>query len=116
MCHGQILSNAMRKARKEHHCYDCSRMILPGQVYQYQVQVDGGSLETFKVCARCASRLAALDLDGDDACHVDFKEAAKEQARTTGWKAFLKELRAAREKLFGSKRDHRGSADAPLTP
>lgn len=42
------------KARKEYRCYECGRIIKPGEVYTRIKVVCGGDFYTFKTCAQCA--------------------------------------------------------------
>lgn len=43
------------KARKQHKCYECSGVIVPGEKYESTSGKWDGWLDTFKVCARCAA-------------------------------------------------------------
>jgi uncharacterized protein with PIN domain len=103
MCHGQIIDQAIRKARKEHRCSYCGREIKPGEQYRRHVQVDGREMMTYKDCKECAVKGAVLwDEHGNDTCYMDTEEGLKETAQEMGWKAFRMKLRAMRERLFGS--------------
>lgn len=42
------------KARKEHHCEECSKAILPGSTYQRHAQVYEGEFAALKFCRKCA--------------------------------------------------------------
>ena len=44
-----------RKARKEHKCCECHRVILPGETYRYESGVWDGDPEDYKTCADCLS-------------------------------------------------------------
>lgn len=40
-------------ARKPHHCYLCTRVVLPGEPYRRCASIADGSVETFKYCEHC---------------------------------------------------------------
>lgn len=102
MCHGQVIDQAIRKARKEHKCSNCGRTILPGERYRRHVQVDGREMMTFSDCKECAVKGAVLwDIHGNDMCYVDAETAAQEEAKEQGWKAMLARFRAMKVRLFG---------------
>lgn len=50
----QPYREAMCKARKEHKCCECRRIIQPGDMYQRAEGCWDGHFETFKTCVRCA--------------------------------------------------------------
>lgn len=82
MCHGQLLSESLLKARKLHHCAVCRKDIQPGEVYYRQATVDGRDFGTWKAHEKCAA-LAWAARDGDyDACEVDPTEAIAESAHS----------------------------------
>jgi hypothetical protein len=41
------------KARKEHKCYECYRIILKNETYQYIFTVFQGDVSTIKICFGC---------------------------------------------------------------
>jgi len=43
----------MRKARKQHKCYECGRLISKGEQYEYVSGKWGESPESYKTCHRC---------------------------------------------------------------
>lgn len=43
----------MRKARKEHRCAECHRVIGPGETYRRNVSAYDGMMDTHKVCSHC---------------------------------------------------------------
>lgn len=102
MCHGQIINQAIRKARKQHVCSNCGRKIEPGERYRRHVLVDGRAMMTFSDCKECAIKGAVLwDEHGSDTCYMDTEEGLKETASEMGWKAFLARMRTMRARLFG---------------
>lgn len=70
MCHGQILSDAIRRARKQHRCEECGRVIAAGEkyrTYSWKESV-GDEPRTGKQCARCVAFMAAAFDSSDEAC------------------------------------------------
>lgn len=53
------LDNGERRARKEHRCMECGRVIEPGETYRYWTGVWEGDVVTNKMCAHCQ---AVIDL------------------------------------------------------
>lgn len=55
------LASGTRRARIAHKCYECNRVIEPGETYHYWTGVDDnwGRIETYKGCAHC---IATIDL------------------------------------------------------
>lgn len=107
MCHGQILDNVVRTARKKHHCSCCGREIAPRERYERQVHIDDG-IRSWKGCRRCAVAVQGIFEDawraGDEGewlCYTDQRQAAYDQARDEGWRSLRKRLRAIRDRLFG---------------
>src|ERR1700752_1586871 len=49
----QVLQDQTRKARKEHRCSECSRIIRAGEDYRYEVTLYDGSCNTHKTCSHC---------------------------------------------------------------
>ncbi|MBQ7607926.1 MAG: hypothetical protein IJU76_08150 [Desulfovibrionaceae bacterium] len=45
----------MHTARKEHHCYECGRIIKKGEKYEYARGVWEGDFSTNKTCLDCLS-------------------------------------------------------------
>jgi len=102
MCHGQILEQAIRRARKAHKCDDCRTEIRPGERYERQAQVNDGDFVTYVMCRRCAIKNAAFwELQGydQDACYFDRNEALREDARGA-WRSVLSVFRKARARMF----------------
>lgn len=58
------------KARKEHKCAECYRMILKHQKYQYIFGVFQGDAFTYKICSACqALRTKIHDIEISHGCH-----------------------------------------------
>jgi hypothetical protein len=106
MCHGQLLDNAIRKARKAHRCTGCSREIKAGERYQRQAIAEDGSVRTWIGCEECSIETEAVYqlLNHDDACETrDPRDALREEARGGGWRAVRAAMRKAKNKLFGTR-------------
>lgn len=58
-CHHEI-----RKARKQHKCYECRRKIEPGERYEHVSGKWDGGLASMSVCLDCVSIRKAFFLDG----------------------------------------------------
>ena len=51
----EFFSKTMRRARKEHKCCECRRMILPAEEYEHVSGKWEGQVETYKTCQDCLS-------------------------------------------------------------
>ena len=76
-------------ARKEHHCFLCSRTIRPGEKYRRGVGLDSGRAWTFKECAHCRAVMDLADpTDGeyeyDDDVLIEWEPRSVTEAR---WRA-----------------------------
>ena len=49
--HCHVLKSQHYKARKEHRCSECSRMIRVGELYLYEATLFDGSFDHHKTCA-----------------------------------------------------------------
>lgn len=58
------LDETSPRARKEHKCQLCFRVIEPGETYRRQACVDGGAAYTFKACEHCDAYVPLIDLLG----------------------------------------------------
>lgn len=56
----ECFSSADRRARKEHLCCECRRVIAPGETYRYESGIWDGRPEAFKICADCMTLRAAF--------------------------------------------------------
>lgn len=48
------------RARKEHKCEECYRMIMPGEMYRRIFMVSDGHARTSKMCAHCTKAAGLL--------------------------------------------------------
>ena len=60
MCHGQMIGDALHRARKQHQCDSCGRAIAPGREYERVRAVDGREAWTYKMCRTCAALAVEL--------------------------------------------------------
>lgn len=102
MCHGQILNEQLRKARKLHECRSCTRPIPPGQEYVSRVWSFDGSLGYAKFCKTCFAKHEVMqDADGDS-CRpfvVEDDSPTKDIASYLGWKTMRAKMKAALDSL-----------------
>ena len=92
-----------RKARKEHKCGECHRIINPGETYEYSVIKFQGDIGTHKMCLDCLSVRGAFFCNG---CYTEglWEELAEsmrfyEPGDNCLAAAVLKCTPAAREKI-----------------
>lgn len=95
MCHGQILTDAMRTARKVHKCDECGRVIPAGRRYVYRAGVFDRSFDSWSMCVRCAAAEDDLRDASGEACYWrgDLADHVRESIRHDGWRATLKRMR-----------------------
>jgi hypothetical protein len=88
MCHGQILDDSIRRARKPRRCEECGRTIEPGEKYRRFVYVAsrGDPLEDTATCPTCSALGTALVNEGPDACWTlgEVRENLRELIRDGG--------------------------------
>lgn len=58
----EVISQKSPRARKNHHCSLCHRLIGAGETYTRQVSVSDGRIWTFRECAHCARLDAEIGL------------------------------------------------------
>lgn len=97
MCHGQLLSQALVKARKRHQCDACLRYVESGMKYVRTTAVVYGDFQTSKVCPRCQALLEAYyDEEGYDADYcfslVELRSIVRDMINNTGTWAKFKAL------------------------
>lgn len=87
MCHGQILSEAIARARKDHTCGRCGRAIQPGKEYQRKSWVFEGEMDWVKLCLRCVAA-HSVETEDEEYCIplITTGERLKELASYHGWK------------------------------
>lgn len=61
-----VMNTTYRRARKEHRCRECRKMISIGARYEYISGVWSGHGESFKTCLRCV-RLRSAHVEGEAA-------------------------------------------------
>jgi hypothetical protein len=60
----EFQSEAIRRARKQHKCYECHRPILPGQQYHYFSGKWEGEMDSYHTCLDCNNIRRGLSCDG----------------------------------------------------
>ena len=55
-----VFCNELRRARKDHRCCDCCRIIKRGERYEYIAGVCDGDFENWKTCRECVSLREAI--------------------------------------------------------
>lgn len=70
MCHGQLVNEALLRARKPQECPKCGEAIPVGAEYYSGTTLgfDDGLLSRFKLCAGCAGLDAASERDEGMGC------------------------------------------------
>lgn len=102
MCHGQLLDEAMRRARKAHRCYECGGDIDAGERYYEQVYLEnrGDRPERTRYHIRCAGMLLEVAHETDGCFAIgDARETLAEKSKFDGWKAARKWVRECAEAL-----------------
>lgn len=97
MCHGQVISEAIHKARKRHQCHECGKGIRPGQRYYRQNQVGSEGFGSYVAHTRCVALEQDMRPPGHwDECTmaVDARDAFREEAQYLGWKGLRRKMRA----------------------
>lgn len=94
MCHGQIINEAIRRARKQHRCDYCGKPIPIGKGYHIQVIARDGLLDTWRTHRVCEAIIKATDPYDFDGCMVgDPRDHAREVAKHMGWRSLLEKAR-----------------------
>lgn len=113
MCHGQLISASIHKARKAKRCTLCRREIKPGERYQRKFIKDGSESFFSMSCEECATgseALSELFEDQDDFCYVDdVNDALRSEASAHGWRKALAAIRKAKARLFPPSPPEEGS-------
>lgn len=72
--------SVMRKARKQHKCYECQRPIEPGERYEYYSGIWDGEPESYKTCRHC--KIARdFHMHGGCFCFGELRSELRERAR-----------------------------------
>jgi len=95
MCYGEIISDRMVRARKEHRCAFCKHPIRAGQEYTSRVIADEGTVHNQRSHARCEAALKEFRIADQDGCIYDHRTLLREGARGSGWKLALAAIRGA---------------------
>lgn len=60
-----IIAERTVKARKDHKCFGCLKVIPKGMVHQADATVDCGVIFTCRMCDECLERMDLMDDDWD---------------------------------------------------
>lgn len=103
MCHGQLLSQDILRARKSHWCAACARPIEPGRKYVRTTAVVDGDFQSSKLCIRCQALLEVHTENQDDDYCFSLNELHSLVRETgQGQKGWWRTMRSAlRERLQG---------------
>jgi hypothetical protein len=101
MCHGQMLGDALLKARRDHRikCNFCKRPIMKGQEYRESVSKDGHEFMRWKahlVCEAMSQEASNLNYDG---CSWDPRVEALDVLHHVGFAAFKAKVRASMQRV-----------------
>jgi hypothetical protein len=96
----ELWSETKRKARKEHQCSCCRRVIRPGEEYLVHFSVLQGDPNSAKCCAECVrDRLTFADAHGGTLCTPGYlphmlRECISEEPETADqWGPMLERMR-----------------------
>lgn len=64
----KVCGMVRRKARKEHECSECRRVIRRGETYEEHSGLWDGGWETFRWCAHCAAAVKVVEKAVEDFC------------------------------------------------
>lgn len=111
MCHGQILSHAIRKARKDRICTGCRKTIRPGTRYWNFTGTLDGDFYNETLCPICAAeRSIDVDESSGGCIYTQAGETRHQMLHEDGWKETLTNLRAAWRRLCDFYAARKGGA------
>lgn len=99
MCHGQLLNDALRRARKEHHCDECGSPIPKGREYNAQAIAFEGSIDNVKLCLYCSAASTEFSEAGECYTAGWTRDSLYDAARFDGWKSLRARLRASMSRI-----------------
>lgn len=79
----KVFSQVVRRAAREHRCYECGRTIAKGDLYQVSSGVWDGGPESFKWCDTCTT--VANLVEGYDRETRSAERASASSKRWGGW-------------------------------
>lgn len=84
----EFYSATIRKARKQHKCYECSGAILAGEKYE-RVVGKWEYLDTFKTCERCVDLRTWVKNNIPCVCwaHGNLHDDLRENVNAASWRA-----------------------------
>lgn len=110
MCHGQLLNDALRHARKEHRCDECGGRIYAGREYHAQSVAFDGNIDAVKLCLLCSA--ASVEFSEAGECYEGgwTREYLRDELRAGGWRALRAKLRGTINRIRDSYRQRKQSA------
>lgn len=105
MCHGQMISEAIHKARNRYQCHECGNWIRPGQRYYRQNQVGTDGYASYTAHTRCVALQRSMKRTGYyDECTMagDARDEFRDEAMHLGWKGLRKKMRALSDAFVAS--------------
>ena len=94
----EVLSQSKPKARKDHGCSMCGKLIPKGQIYQSEALSFNGSAYTYKSCWRCVLHALVLSTTGEDYSEGITRNEVRAEAEYYGWKLYVDKIRKAKAK------------------
>jgi hypothetical protein len=85
----EFYSATIRKARKQHKCYECSGSILPGEQFEYVAGRWDGNFDWFKTCSRCVDLRTWVRNNIPCVCwaHGNLHDDLREHVSAASWHA-----------------------------
>ena len=99
MCHGQIISERIQRARRERGCDNCGGKIEAGKQRHVLAVKDGTTLWQNDYCLTCSALLTAAPRDYEG-CSLNDRSEQREWAKHGGWRATLGAMRAAKASVM----------------
>lgn len=107
MCHGQLLNDALRRARKEHRCDECGSAIREGREYNAMAIAFEGSIDNVKLCLYCSAASTEFSEAGECYTAGWTRDSLYDAARFDGWRSLRRRLRDAMGRVMDRLRRER---------
>lgn len=76
----EVYEQTSRRARIEHHCAECARLISPGEQYEVATMLYEGRWDTYKTCRHCIAVREWLVIVCNGFCHHGVQDDLLEHA------------------------------------
>jgi hypothetical protein len=85
----EFYSATIRKARKQHKCFECRGFIEPGEQFEYVAGCWDGNFDYFKTCCRCVDLRTWVKNNIPCVCwaHGNLHDDLLENVRAASWRA-----------------------------